>query len=222
MSYNEEKTIRDVVEKLYRVLSEISEEFEIIIVDDGSNDNSRNIIKELLNDKIRAIFHDKNLGIGEVLRSGYFNAKYDYVFIVPADGQFDTNELYLIKVIPEKTFISFYRENLRNYGIFRKFLTFYNNVIINRIILGIKTKDVNWVKVFPTNMIKKLNLKLRSSLIQTEICAKLERIGYKPIEIPSKYLPRKEGKSKTNFKIIIKAFIESFELIYEVLRFKLK
>jgi len=222
MCYNEERTIREVVENLYNVLSKISEDFEIIIVDDGSTDNSKNIIKNLLSDKVKAIFHSQNLGIGEVLRSGYFNANYEYVFIVPADGQFDLNELYLIKEIPEKSFISFYREDLKDYSIFRKLLTFYNNFIINKLILGIKTKDVNWVKIFPTSVIKTLDLKLRSSLIQTEICAKLEKIGYKPVEIPSKYLQRKDVKSKVNFKIIIKAFFESFKLIYEVKKFNIR
>jgi hypothetical protein len=66
-------------------------------------------------------------------------------------------------------------------------------------------------KVF-TNMIKKLNLKLRSSLIQTEICAKLEKMGYKPIEIPSKYLPRKRENLKRISKLLLKLLLKVLNL----------
>ena len=91
------------------------------------------------------------------------------------------------------------------------------NFLLNFYILRISIKDVNWVKVYKKIHFDKIKFSLNSSLIESEICAKLIIIGYKPIEIESIYLPREHGKSKINtYKILSKALFEIPKLIINI------
>jgi dolichol-phosphate mannosyltransferase len=213
--YNEEAGVRKVYQAIQQVLPKISgKKNEIIIVDDGSQDGSAKIIREIAKKSrnVKAVYHPSNKGIGAALRSGYFAARYENVCAVPADGQFDPKELLPFPIIEEKTFVSFFRERLKGYSLFRKIVSGANRAI-NRIFLGIKLADVNWVKIYKLKELKKLDLKLQSSLIESEICAKLALRGNRCIETPSIYHPRSGGVPRgASFKMIRKALGETIRL----------
>jgi hypothetical protein len=74
-----------------------------------------------------------------------------------------------------------------------------------------RLQDVNWVKVYKRIHLQEMRLVLRTSLVESEICAKLIRAGIKPIEIPSVYLKRLSGESKaTGLKPLVRAGLETF------------
>ena len=99
-------------------------------------------------------------------------------------------------------------------------LTVLNN-IFNKYFLGIHLKDVNWIKVYSGEQLLNLNLQLNSSLIESEICAKLMKSGYQAIEISSEYHPRVGGASKGgSWKTVRKALNEMWCLYSEVKNFK--
>lgn len=217
--YNEKAAIKDTVEKVKRVLPRIGDRSsEIVLVDDGSTDGSAEVIRELARKgrKIRAVFHPKNRGIGEALRSGYAAARRDNVCAVPADGQFNPQELLPYASVDNHTFVSFFREKQAGYSAFRKFLSGVNRMI-NGVFLGIHLRDVNWVKIYKRNDLSKLNLRLRSSLVESEICAKLLKRGNEVIEAPSVYHQRKSGKARgASLKIVLKALVETGKLAWAV------
>jgi glycosyltransferase involved in cell wall biosynthesis len=220
--YNEEVTIEKVVEDALAVLEEITDQYEIIIVDDCSTDNSGNIIKKLTDKHrhVKAIHHKKNLGIGETIRDIYFNAKYENVTFIPGDAQFDVRELLPYSNIEEQTYLSFYRKENEVYSGFRTILSHLNK-LINRHFLGLEVKDVNWVKVYKTNMLSNLDIQLKSSIVGSEICAKLNILGYKPIEVLSTYHPRIAGKSKgASLSNVVKVALEFLKLLRSVRQFK--
>ena len=220
--YNEVKTIRQVIGETENVLNTISENGnEIIIVDDGSFDGSTEIIKELeyANPIIKAVYHQRNKGIGAALKSGYYFASKDNVCAIPADGQFDINELLKFQVVDQNSFISFYRNVNDVYSPYRDFLSWFNR-FINKTFLGISLRDVNWVKIYKKSKMKDLDLRMNSSLVESEICAKMIGNGCMPIEIESKYLSRKSGISKgSSFRVVFQAFTEMIKLVYVVQRF---
>src|SRR5687767_10139345 len=96
LCYNEAGTIQQVVADTVRVVGEISGgNFEVIVVDDCSTDNSRALVEAILPQypNVKLVHHEVNKGIGGALRSIYYNAEKENVIAICGDGQFDLEEL---------------------------------------------------------------------------------------------------------------------------------
>lgn len=220
--FNEVETVAKVTQKVLDILQKIADNYEILLVDDGSTDGSREeIIRvEKMFKQVRYIFHPENQGIGHALRTGYFNVKHENVCAVPADGQFDITELLPFAQVTQGSFVSFFRKENTTYTLARNALS-YANKVVNKWLLGFDLKDVNWVKIYKTEQIKQLNLEIESSLVESEICAKLLIAGQKLIEVPSKYVPREAGVSKgASWKIVRQALRDTLLLSAVLRRFK--
>jgi glycosyltransferase involved in cell wall biosynthesis len=162
------------------------------------------------------------MGIGAALRSGYFNSRFENICVIPADGQFDLDELIPYPHLAPKTYISFFRQKQQGYSPFRFFLSRVNRAV-NRCFLGIQLQDVNWVKVYKREELLALDLRLKSSLIESEICAKLGVRGNRCVEIPSIYHDRIGGQAKgASLKIVLKALVETCLLIWTVWTFQIR
>lgn len=220
--FNESGNIQRVLTVALSFLELNIPDFELIVVDDGSDDGSADIIDSfasLNSQKVKAIRHLKNLGIGMALKSGYDAATGEYVCAIPGDGQFEISQLSIVKPFENEVYYSFYRTDNR-YGAYRKLLTLFNK-LFNRIFLGIKLKDVNWIKVYRKSQLNLVKAELNSSLIESEICAKLNILGSMPIEFPSVYLERESGKPKGgNWNTLKKAANEMWTLFWIVREFK--
>ncbi len=222
LCYNEAGSLGKVTADLVNVLKQLTDTFEVIIVDDRSTDGSRVVANDLANiyPQVRVVSHDVNKGIGGALRSIYEQAKYENIGFIPGDGQFDVTEYLPFPEIAENHFISFYRKENTSYNLFRNILSLVNKRL-NAICLGITIKDVNWTKIYKRADIRQLNLELTSSLIESEICAKLLYRKKRVIEVQSKYLPRVYGESKgASMAIIKKAMKDTVTLIQVMSRFK--
>ncbi|MEI6853737.1 MAG: glycosyltransferase family 2 protein [Bacteroidota bacterium] len=224
-AYNESEGIGGTIKKTLSVLPSLTQnDWEIIVVDDGSIDETNRIAQNAAegHPQIRIIRHEKNLGIGKALLTGYKAAKYRNVCAIPGDGQFDPKELIPFAQIPENTVVSFYRRKKIRYSLFRKTLSLGNR-IYNRYLLGIRIRDVNWVKVYQHNMLQNIPSVLNSSLVESEMCAKIIHKGLEIIETPSVYNDRSGGSSKgASAKILLQAIIEMPALFFEVKRYRRK
>jgi glycosyltransferase involved in cell wall biosynthesis len=222
LCYNEGGSLEQVVVRLLEVMQQITNTFEIVIVDDCSTDGSGEIAKKLSDQypEIKAVIHPKNRGIGGALRSIYANCKYENIAFIPGDGQFDVTEYLPYATVKDGTFVSFYRKENTSYSLFRNILSLFNKKL-NKVFIGIDLRDVNWTKIYKKADIDKLDLQLTSSLIESEICAKLLFLGVKVIEAESKYLPRAYGESKGSSSAIIKkALKDTWVLISIMSRFR--
>jgi dolichol-phosphate mannosyltransferase len=223
--YNEEGTlcsVIDAVESFFEA-GRISVG-EIVIVDDGSTDNCPEIARNAAaaHSNIKLIFHDRNLGIGRALRSGYAAVQYENVSAVPADGQFNVTELLPYTNLPEKTFVSFYRKENTIYSVSRNILSYFNRRL-NAVCIGLRQRDVNWVKIYKRSELDKLDLRTTSSLVESEICAKLTLRHNTMIEAESVYLPRRAGQSRgASLPIVMRAALETLRLVYVISAYRIK
>ena len=89
--YNDQNTIGKLVIESFQILKKYSSEYEVIVIDDGSKDNSREILKKLSlkYKKLKLIFHKKNKGYGGALKSGFRAASKNLIFYTDGDGQYD-------------------------------------------------------------------------------------------------------------------------------------
>lgn len=222
--FNEAETIEELVHRVVGFFETHRKGlYEVIIVDDGSTDGSCEKVREVLQKHqktVRMIWHEKNLGIGEALRHGYAAARNENVTAIPADAQFDVYELLPYLDIEPGTFISFYRKENVEYSSFRTALSAVNKYI-NKVFNGIHLKDVNWVKIYKRAAITAFPWKLHSSLVESEICAKLLLTHNRVIEVLSYYHARKAGTSKgASLPIVVQALRETPKLVFAVHTFR--
>jgi len=216
--YNEKKTLPKLLKKIEGVKS-INK--EIIIVDDGSEDSTRDFLKKV-KDKYKVIFHEKNKGKGTAIRTGLKHATGDIVIIQDADLEYDPNDYNkLIKPIIEGKANVVYgsrrlqkqKEEYANIGFYIGGITI--NLIANILYPNLHiTDEATCYKVFKADVIKNLNLKCKRFEFCPEVTAKLAKRKIKIMEIPISYHPRsvEEGK-KINWK-------DGIEAIWTLLKYK--
>lgn len=222
LCFNEAGTIKNEVEKTLKVLRDIASEFELLVIDDGSTDGSTLLIEELGTQysEITPVIFGKNRGIGAGLRRVYLEARYENVLATAGDGQFDIHEIIPFASFPANHFISYFREENTVYNGYRNALSYINKQM-NEQLLGITLKDVNWAQIYKRDNLQQLDLQLKSSLLGSEICAKLLYLGVQKIESKSRYLPRTYGESKgSSWKTVRKAIRDIFILIKVMNRFR--
>lgn len=202
-AYNEEKTIKIILERIEAVDLENIEK-EIIIVDDGSKDRTREILKEFKN-KHKIILHDKNQGKGMALRTGFKEATGDYIVIQDADLEYDPQDFKkMIALAKGKGARVIYgsrrlgpgwQKNPKAgwfYHLGGVFLAWLTNLLYRTRI----TDEATCYKMFEAKLLKSIDLKCRGFEFCPEITAKVARQGIEIHEISITYVPRniKEGK----------------------------
>lgn len=210
-AFNEETNIEQFIEKADKALSKITDNYEIIIINDGSKDKTKEILESLKEKykNLKVINYEINKGYGEVLKSGFKASKKDLIVFTDSDLQLDVSEISsFLNYINEFPVVIGYRIN-RQDSIIRRFNAFGWKVLM-RIMLGLKAKDINCAfKMFRKEVVDKINLKSSGALVSAELLTKIKNKGYKIKEIPVNHYPRISGKQTgNNIKVILKAFKE--------------
>lgn len=218
--WNEQENINTVVEKAIAVAKKLAKKWEIIIVDDGSTDDTAKLAQILVQrfSNLRFIRHFPNGGYGAALREGFKNAKYKLVIFTDGDGQFDFSEItkFLAKIDNYDIVIGF-REK-RQDSLVRHFLMLYLK-IHDLILFGFNFKDIDCgFKLFRKKAIEKIMpLKSEGAMITTEILAKAKKNKLKIAEVGVHHFPRLHGmQSGANLRVLVRAIKESFSLWQEL------
>lgn len=215
-AYNEEKTISSIIKRvqLQNKLAFINH-LEIIVIDDGSTDNTALIAKEFLSADLKLIQHGSNMGKGAALNSGIKSATGDIIIIQDADLEYDPSDYKKILSIFTKTnadvvygsrFLggdNYVRLHFFYHYLANKLLTFFCNIFTN---LNMSDMETGY-KAFKTKIIKSINLKEKSFGIEPEITMKLAKRNLIFFETGISYNGRsyEEGK-KIRFIDAVKAF----------------
>ena len=195
--YNEEKTLEEVVQRTQKIFSQDNSDYEIILVNDGSKDDTHNILSKITDTNIQIIHHKKNQGKGKAIQSGLEKATGDYVAIQDADLEYDPQNLFkLIKIAIEKKSVVYgIRDGKNGYILNRlgnKILSLFCNILYTSELSDVYT----CYKIIPRELMQSLQLTSNGFEIEAEITAKILKKKIKIIEIPITYTPRSFAEGK--------------------------
>jgi glycosyltransferase involved in cell wall biosynthesis len=197
--YNEQSTVREV----YETVRAVDLEKEIILVDDGSTDGTREILRELAAAGAKAYFHERNLGKGAALATGFSHATGDIVVIQDADLEYDPGQYpKLIQpildgradVVYGSRFVTgeYRRVFFFWHMVGNRFLTLLSNMLTNLNLTDMETGH----KVFRREVLEKIRIEEKRFGFEPEITAKIARLNVRIYEIGISYAGRtyREGK----------------------------
>ena len=202
--YNERNTLVEIVRRMRAVELPDSIEREIIIVDDGSDDGTRDVLKQLGDSTVRVILHEKNQGKGAAVRTGFAHAVGEYVLVQDADLEYDPEDWPRLlnpvmrgraRVVYGSRFTGERRNMLFLHWIGNRFLSLVTNVLYNTTLSDMET----CYKLIDRNLLNEMSLSANKFDFEPEITAKLLRRGVRIYEVPISYAGREfdEGKKIT-------------------------
>lgn len=201
--YNEEDGINQALIEIYNdassiLIKTIINTIEVIVVDDGSFDNTYQILKKVKKNykNLRIIRHKSNQGLGASITTGVNNATKEYVTYLPADGQARLREIYNgLKIASKADLVLTYRGIRGDYNPYRHILS--NTLMIcMKAFFNLNFKDYNWVHIYRRNLFNTIKVKSKGVFYLGEIIARSNRAGMKILEAEAKYHPRLTGISK--------------------------
>jgi len=199
-AYNEEAVIRQAVGEAVLALSLLAEDYEVLVVDDGSRDRTAAVVAEMARalPRVRLLRHPTNRGYGAALRTGFEAARFPLVAFTDADCQFHLEDLARLLPLTERCPVAVgYRVGRKDSPRRRFFSWGYNRLI--RLLLGTGVRDVDCaLKVFRREVLADLLPESRGYFVNTEMLSKARRRGYAVAEAGVRHRPRAGGESKVS------------------------
>ena len=198
-AYNDQHTIEGIVRTVADEIRKVTDDFEVLVVDDGSKDETRAVLDRLKRELLflRVIHHERNLGYGAALITGFQNAKKDLIFYTDGDGQYDVRELHnlLARLKPNVDLVNGYK--VKRADAWHRILI---GVIYRRLMrwtfrLSIRDVDCDF-RLFRRYVFEKISLESRSGVICVEMAKKFEEAGFRMVEVPVSHYPRMHGRSE--------------------------
>jgi len=222
-AYNEADNIEPMVAEAMPALEAVSDDFEIIVVDDGSADGTAAVTRQVMesNPHVRLIEHPVNQGFGAAVFSGFANAEKDWIFYTDADRQFVLGELEnFVPLMDQADLIAGYRAPRRD-----PFLrVFYGKgwSMLCTLVFGYTVRDVDCgFKLFRREIIEDLapTIRSRGATFSIEWLVRAKRAGYRFVELPVTHRPRVAGsQTGANIGVIVRAFRELVQVRIQLWR----
>jgi len=222
--YNDAGTIASMVIMAFCTLRELSDNYEVIVVNDGSGDHSQEILEELQSKypELRIIRHEENNGYGGALKSGFANASKELVFYTDGDAQYNVKEMASLVSAMESDvdMVNGYKIS-RSDPLHRKIIGRLYHWSI-KIAFGIRLKDVDCdFRLMRKSIFDKVKLRSNSGVICVELVRKIQSAGFKIKQVPVHHYHRAYGKSQFfNFKRLIKVFFDLYRLWWKLVILK--
>ncbi len=209
--YNEQDVIGEVLAGACAVLPEFCDEFEIIVVDDGSADGTSAAVERfaMTDNRVRLVRHEKNRGYGAAVATGLRAAYGQWICFTDGDGQFNMLDLPQLLAQAERADVVVgFRHSRADNGL-RK-LNAHSWKWLIRCLMGLRVRDLDCAfKLFPRWVVDCLKLNSEGACISAEILSQCMRGGVTIAEVPVNHYPRLAGKATgANLGVVMKAFRE--------------
>jgi glycosyltransferase involved in cell wall biosynthesis len=216
-AYNDGGTIASLVITAVTVAGSLTPDFEVIVVNDGSSDDTPKILDELARiypDHVRIVHHPKNRGYGGALRTGFATATKDYVFYTDGDAQYDPTEMTLLwsKMTDDVDWVNGWKIS-RSDPLHRIVIgRVYHHTV--KLLFGLKVRDVDCdFRLMRRRIFDVVRLEKDSGVICLEMMKKFQDAGFHVAEHPVHHYHRAYGKSQFfNFRRIFKTAIDVMKL----------
>jgi glycosyltransferase involved in cell wall biosynthesis len=199
-AYNDAPSLPGLIRKTFTVLQRHVEDYEVIVVNDGSQDDTGLVLEELRREfapRLRVVTHPENRGYGAALRTGFASATREFVFYTDGDSQYDVEELprLLELVSPSTGLVNGYKLE-RHDPAHRIWIGMIYNLCA-RLMFRIRIRDIDCdYRLIRRALLESLNLTCTSGTICVELVRKLELSGCEVKEIGVHHYPRLYGRSQ--------------------------
>jgi glycosyltransferase involved in cell wall biosynthesis len=198
-AYNDEASIAALVRDALEVLPQIADDYEVVVVNDGSRDRTGEVLDALAqaSPRVRVVHHETNRGYGGALRTGFASASKELVFYTDGDGQYDVRELVRLRALLAEgvDIVNGYKIKRADKWRRRALGAVYNR--LTHILFSIPIRDVDCdFRLMRACALRKVALSSTSGSICVELVYKLHRAGCKFTEAPVNHYPRAHGRSQ--------------------------
>jgi len=197
--FNDWGTIGSLVLSTINVLSRVSDDYEIILVNDGSDERTCEILERLEKsfERVRVVHHEKNRGYGGALKSGIANATREYIFYTDSDAQYDPAEIVLLLERMEEGVDLVNGYKIRRADPVHRKITGRTYHWIARLSFGLVVRDVDCdFRLMRKKIFDRVTLESDSGVICVEMIKKIQMAGFKIVEVPVHHYFRLSGKSQ--------------------------
>ncbi len=218
-AFNEAANIESAVAEATAVAARLTEEHEVIVVDDGSSDGTAGLVEALgaEDPRVRLVSHEVNQGYGEALRTGFLSARFDHVFFTDADLQFDMEELErFLPYAGTVDVVAGYRVN-RQDPLQRRMNAYAWNFLV-RVLFYVPVRDIDCAfKLFSRHALSQVDVRSVGAMVNTELMVRLGRRGASIVEVGVHHRPRRAGQARgASLRVILTAFRELVRLRAEL------
>jgi len=220
-AFQDAGTVEKLVIAASAVLREIADKWEVIIVNDGSFDNTGDVADECSQkyENVIVQHHIYNIGYGAALKTGFYTAQYELIFYTDGDMQYDPQELKrLLPLLTDNiAIVSGYKKKRADTWDRIVSAKFYNWIV--RLIFRIHVRDVDAAfKLMRREVIDNIDLMSNGGFICAELFAKARKLGYKVKQLPVSHYKRTYGRSSAfNLFFILRSTIELLELWWDIM-----
>jgi len=222
--YNEAKNIKNTIDKALPIIKKIAKKWEIIIINDGSTDNTASIIRQIQKThpkKIKIVTHRPNRGYGAAFKSGFYTSHYQWITFTDADGQFDFNDIHDLIKKQRQTgadmVIGYYLD--RKVPFYRIWGSKLWQLAVF-LLFGLKVKDIDCgfklVKKKVIDTIPPLESE-RGPFITSEFLIQAKKSGFKIVEQGVHHFNRQAGQATgSDFNVILSGLKDLFSLWFKI------
>lgn len=210
-AYNEEENITVAVERALEALPRIVEQFEVIIVNDGSRDGTEQVSEGLVTKyypRVRLVNHINNAGYGAALRTGFNHARNGLLFFMDSDNQFDLSELqYFVPMMKQYDLVTGFRV-YRYDPVLRCIISWLWNRVAG-VLFRLHVRDVDCAfKLMRREVWEKVNIECNNFFASTELLARARKWNFRIAEKGVRHYPRMAGETTVQASDIPKTLRE--------------
>jgi glycosyltransferase involved in cell wall biosynthesis len=215
-AYNDGGTIASLVIRAVQVASRLTPDFEVIIVNDGSSDTTRDIADELARTypRVRAIHHPQNRGYGGALRTGFSAATKELIAYTDGDAQYDPTELEILwrHLTPDVDLVNGYKIS-RSDPLHRIVIgRLYHHTV--KLLFRLRVRDVDCdFRLMRREIFDRVRLERDTGVICLEMMRKVQDAGFRIVEVPVHHYHRTHGQSQFfNFRRVFWTAVDVLKL----------